>query len=495
MYIELGNKITMDSNDAIIWLRQLSNEQLEDCRVFITLPSLKLAKDAQRLFEHFYQRKKEGKADVMDRHEVHQALFPNKPFKNSRLSQSASWLKKAVLKYMAFAELDMDEIKQQQLQAQFFKRHHWAKDFSKHHYKLLAHLNRSKYKDFNYHWHCWQSYDELINYQLADIKEGSLVAFDQLLKHADACIAITKLKYGCEQLSVRHIANIRNKDIPKLERFIKEAKMNKKWDEEISIQMLLLLTQLHSEESDIRDYAAAKAYMLENWYELSKEDRLFCFLNLLNHLTLLSNKDSAVKELKRSFTLYKIGFDSGIFPYNDILTDRIFLNVIVNSCLLKEFNFAREIIYKYLTYVKPDLQDNMKALGEAYIDFHDGKYNQVAYRLHKFTDRQPVHTLRAKTLELRAYFLYSIENTTKRREFLTFAKTFKEYLSGNRKISIEKKNSYVNLIDHLRKLSSIHFNESYGGLKKWKIDVVDCKNIVTKKWLLEQGKKLGQMVK
>ncbi|MEL6867897.1 MAG: hypothetical protein AAFP19_25960, partial [Bacteroidota bacterium] len=256
----------MDKNEVIGWLRQLSDEQLEDCRVFITLPSLKLAKDAQRLFTHYYQRKKEGKADVMDRYEVHDALFPNKPFKNSRLSQSASLLKKAVLKYMAFAELDMDEIKQQQLQAQFFKRHHWAKDFSKHHYKLLAHLNRSKYKDFNYHWHCWQSYDELINYQLADIQEGKSAAFNQLLKHADACSVISKLRYGCERLSIRYMIKVEDEETSELKDFIKKVRADEQWKDEISIKMLLLLTQLHRMNSSIKDFYTAKDFIEERRY-------------------------------------------------------------------------------------------------------------------------------------------------------------------------------------------------------------------------------------
>lgn len=182
---------------------------------------------------------------------------------------------------------------------------------------------------------------------------------------------------------------------------------------------------------------------------------------------------------KEALDLYKQGLDAKLLLENGWLSAFTFSNIVIIALRLGESTWVSQFLEQYRHQLHPKRREGVFALNAARLAYQNKEHRQALQHLHRFDDRDFIHQLSAKIIQLKIYF----ENG----DFNLLAAHIKNTRAFLRRVKHHSyhKQIYINiffLTEQLMKLSP------YDKEKKEKLrqQIIETEPLTEKDWLLNQ---------
>lgn len=247
-------------------------------------------------------------------------------------------------------------------------------------------------------------------------------------------------------------------------------------------------------------YQEVKDWIIRNWDLLSKQVQREFWVHLLNQAGFL-NRQGKIGYLRESWELYKMGTEHDLVTKDDNISDLVYVNMIAAAAVVNQITFAKDLVIRYRSYLKPKFAQFTKALAMAYIYFYEAKWTENPMYLEKCLEelslykqsRSPIErfTLRAHCIRLRAIYDLYYTFHSRRIDLDSFDKardSFERYLDRNRAGNLI---SYRNFLKVISRLAHIYFeNDNFSDYHtkktKLKIDINQTDQLLFRDWFLEK---------
>ena len=241
---------------------------------------------------------------------------------------------------------------------------------------------------------------------------------------------------------------------------------------------------LDTEEEDF--YHQLKNLLNQRFDEFAYDDLKALYIHLRNYCIDTKINTGRSDYFRELFDLYKDQVQSGIILEDDIITTQSYKNIITVALHSKEFDWVEKFIQKYTDKLPTESQDNDRNYNLAKVYFHQEQYTKVIEQLREVGYKNVIYSLGGKLMLLKTYF--------ELKEFLaldSLVDSFRIYLRRSSKIPKDVKQQYMNVIRFTKRLSSVQPGNQ-AVLLKIKEQVINCKALAAKRWLIE---KINEMEK
>ena len=287
----------------------------------------------------------------------------------------------------------------------------------------------------------------------------------------------------CEKLLMETIQKQSTKN-----EFSKKKKFNDNENQPIFLSLYKSIHQLLKTGRD-EDYQKAKYLFLDNIDHLSMNDKQFGLLHLINFSVRKNNKGYHSYRIEM-FDLYKSGLEHKILTENRQLTDTTFRNIVANSAALNRFGWAEKFIEEYEKYLPLNDKEKATVMAKANLYFHQKEFSKVIDLLISFTPNDITNLLIAKTMLLRSYFEYFLDNPSYYDLLLSYSSAFEKLVKRKKKLPQDRIIGCLNLSSTIRRLSKIIIENKWNNKQK-EILLGEIKNqnmLIGKSWLIEKNK-------
>lgn len=477
----------MLSNKLVILLKSLSKVDLNRFDKYLKSPFFNENMEQIALFEvlNKFLRHPELDTVALKKQEVWKKVFKTTPYNDVSFRRICSDLTQHVLNYLAFKEYKNQPMLVESNMLRATNSPKLEKHFNgilrkaKSRQKEMISRNTSfYYNNFGIEHSCHKN----LEYQGKKRKDFS--NFVQADYHLDCFYILQKLKSYSDLIGYKNFINI-DVDITLFPSFLEYVKESK-FIEEASIKAFYLVTKMLMDIEEESFYYQLKALIQDRSKEFSSEDLKLLYIHLRNYCIDTKINMGQSDYFNELFDLYKDQVQSGIILENDIITAQSYKNIITVALHSKEFEWVEQFIQEYTDKLPAENQDNDRNYNLAKVYFHQEKYVKVIEQLREVEYKNVIYSLGGKLMLLKTYF--------ELKEFLaldSLVDSFRIYLRRSSKIPKEVKQQYMNVIRFTKRLSTLHPRD-YTALAKIKTQVLDCKALAAKRWLLE---KIGEQEK
>lgn len=231
----------------------------------------------------------------------------------------------------------------------------------------------------------------------------------------------------------------------------------------------------HKQESDF--YKLDQLLRSEDRLAISIADQYEILTTLINYA---AHQIRIGREtyLRIALDLYQFGLIERILLQGRGLTVAKFSNIVSLGCLLQEFDWTLEFIERYESFLPETERYQQKILSKAIVCLEQGNYQDCLATLQKAFFTDPVYSLRARALSLRA--LYDHPEMDEE-EILQSCRNFRSFLKSHRSVKGKNKDAAIHLISMIRAL--VKRDKSQNDLE---IQLQGLHPIFYKKWLLSK---------
>ena len=309
----------------------------------------------------------------------------------------------------------------------------------------------------------------------------------ELLNYLDRYYVSAKYKYvhEAEERTSRFNEHF---DLPLWETVQTESKNFESTNKQFLIYYYHQLQELVSQDTLDQDkFENIKQTFFSNLKYLDREDQLVIFRYLLNYITRLLN--NGIPELKAlQFDLYKKGLANDLIIWKKRIPTNTFLNIVIIASTCKAFDWLENFIHQNKKYIKPDLHKDVIKVSNALMAFHQGKPDQVFDILNNTPLKNHNLELYCLPLEVKSMFDMYLQNQTYYSTILSRLESFSRKLSSKYDFSGQKKESYRNYLNFVKRLVQI-YNKSKNDIeavKKLSKKILTTERVNHKSWLLEK---------
>jgi hypothetical protein len=296
--------------------------------------------------------------------------------------------------------------------------------------------------------------------------------------HLDCFYILQKLKNYCDLLGYKNIISIEI-DITLFPSFLDYVKGSNYMDE-AAIKAFYLVTEMLLDTENEEYYYELKKILNQRFEEFAYDDLKILYIHLRNYCIDTKINMGRSDYFKELFDLYKDQVKSGIIVEDDFITAQNYKNIITVALHINEFEWVENFIQKYTDKLPPENQDNDRNYNLAKVYFHQQEYTKVIEQLREVEYKNVIYSLGGKLMLLKTYF--------ELKEFLALdflVDSFRIYLRRSSKIPKEVKQQYINVLRFTKKLANVESRDQ-ATLLKIKEQVLNCKALAAKKWLIEK---------
>jgi len=165
-------------------------------------------------------------------------------------------------------------------------------------------------------------------------------------------------------------------------------------------------------------------------------------------------------------------------------------NIIIQSCKLKEFDWAIEMLNKYEVFIPLNIRQAIKNYYLGSIAYFKKDYQLAIDYLFSLPNINLSHDINRRTTIIKAYYQLDVDylETTQ-----TLFRSFEKYIRDHKSLTSKSKTSYKNFIRTLINLYRIKHNATKMQLESVKIKLKAQKLNSNKSWLLEKVGELSDL--
>lgn len=255
-----------------------------------------------------------------------------------------------------------------------------------------------------------------------------------------------KLRLYCQMLTRKNlVAQIGDKY------FIESVKnYARKQKDNIHFQLYLNLIDLYENKNPVLIPKIKQDFEQHHliFDQLEKAIYLKLFLNYI--IRLRSSGQTVYTSLQ--LELYQLLTKLNLLTVNNQISSASFNNIVGLACSQKNFEYAKNFIKQYSTYLPEDIQSELTAFSNASIDYHKENYAIATQKLEKISFKGIPFKLVGRSLLLKCYYERFLGDKSFERTLKDEIINYYQFVKRNRILADDKKEPYLAFIKALKQL-------------------------------------------
>lgn len=233
-------------------------------------------------------------------------------------------------------------------------------------------------------------------------------------------------------------------------------------------------------------YNELRALIQDNLTIIPKNN-LIDFYKLATSFCARRTKEGKEEYYRHRFEMYKIMAREDLLMDNNFIPISFLKNIIGAACRVGEFDWARDVLEKYHTFIRAKVREQSYHFNCAVIEFHQKNYKQVIHHCIRVHRVNPAYDINCRMIELKAY--YELDEEYSESTIQGFDTTMQTVRSQKRLSNQDKKawGNFLNIAKGLYKIKHQSGKTTRENLQK-KLDAFETIN--DKGWLLEKIEEL-----
>jgi len=466
----------MASNQLIRVCQTLDKKEIRDLRKWLQSPAHNQREDVVDLFEYLLQGDHLYHDKFLAKPRVFQKIFPREEYDDARLRQTFHFTLKAIEEFLAYQNLQSDEINARLALAKTYRHKKLDKSYQKRMREVEKLQHKHPYRDEGFL--ITEYLLELERYEyLSKQQRTSDINLQELAQKQEHSFISGKLRVACYMLSHQRVFKTEY-DFGLLDAILPYVAQREDLLEVPAIRVYyycyLAFTD-RTEESHFQNFKEAIFRFVDCFTKTEIRD---LYLLAVNYCISKSNA-GIPGYMQEAFELFKNGIAKEVFIQNGILDFRTFRNVSGIAINLKEFDYAEQFIEKYQHYLPTKYQGDFVKFTSAQLYWKKGDNDQARHIVLQISADDPLMNLNARWMLIAIYYEES--------EFELLENLLDNMTSyiNRKKVLGYHKTAYTNLIRYTRKLIRVNpFDKESKEKLRQEITAADPLN--AKDWFLRQ---------
>ncbi len=468
----------MFSEKLFSLLQTLSKVECNRFRKYLLSPYLNDQPDVLLLFDIADKVLRDGTFTTLERTQVWQKLYPNKPYNDTHLRRLSSELSQMALRFLSAEARNENPLAEALDLQRLLEKPELKKHLSGIERNITRLLEEVPGQSTEFYLAKFNLHNNIVN---KTSKHLSVSGYAEKLASADfylECFYLTQklelyigwLLYQGSRVSEKslelpdgfwvHLENERFESVPLLT--VYSQVVNCLLEPEIESHFKILLESLESQSE-----------------HLSKTDLRKCYFIAQNYCALKINQGKREYYLEM-FQIFKNIIQKGILLEGEILSEGIFKNIVTVGLGVGEYNWIEHFIEEHTPYLPSSIRENARIFNLSYLYFHQKRYSSVLELLGNVEYNNVVYLLGSKLILIQTY--YELNETFAMESLID---SFRIFIRRNKVMSKNLKREYGNYLNFVKKLMDMKMF----GLKataKFREQVMATSSSTSKKWLLEK---------
>lgn len=163
----------------------------------------------------------------------------------------------------------------------------------------------------------------------------------------------------------------------------------------------------------------------------------------------------------------------------------LFRNIFYTAVYLREYEWTFKFIEDHVQELQPEFRENIKHLAYAYINFGKCEFETALEEITKVRYDYFAFKFDVRLLTLKIYYEMNLFEPA-----LSLIDSFSHFLSNNKNVSVQQKESFGNFLKFLKQLVRIKSNDLIKDSIELKREINSVKTVISKNWLLEKVSEL-----
>ena len=476
----------MHNSKLIKILKTLSPEEFRLLKKFLRSPFYNYTSSLIDLYEILRKYYPTFESPKLKKEKVFERLFPNTTYNDKKMRHTLSECTLLVEEFLVALKLREEQQLKKRILTEAYGQRNVYDLFERNTNELIEELENGPV-GMETHNLISGLHRQYYFHPLTKKNKLAVPSLNKAMQHLDQSFAFQKLKLSTEMRARSNYLQ-ENYTVLYLESIIKNCEKNKENNAALSVY-INLMTLFNT--NDTVTFLKVKNSLQTNMALISESEQLSILGYLLNYSIPKVNSGDPFYS-NQTLELYKIGLKSKLLIRNNRITDFTFTNIIAIGSLLKEFDWTDNFIEDYEFYLDENIRLGAKALGKAFLYFHQQAFSEVIEVLVNQKFNQLLHHLRSRSLQLRAFYELFQQDDSYYEFLISNTYAFEKFIRRNDKIAKSRAEGYLNLISYTRKLANIKI--------KWKMEPKVKENLrdglrnearfIAKKWMLEKVEEL-----
>jgi hypothetical protein len=309
-------------------------------------------------------------------------------------------------------------------------------------------------------------------------------SLEQSLEALDQYYFIERIRGACESINRSLILN-QTPDLGQADFILSYLEENEDFERGALLELWLAVFEMLRKPAHTI-YFERLQDLLQKHDQVAAEELNAIFAFAQNHCIRKSNAGEIVWE-NYLFELYKQGLKSRVLLQNNLMPQSTYKNIVTVALRQNAYDWTREFIEKYRSSIDEKFRASAYAYNLANYHYSMGDSREAMSLLQSISFPDVFYNLGAKSMLLKIYFEEGEDEALE-----SLCESFRIFLSRNRNLSNQQKESYKNLIGLTRRIHRLRIRSDYLPPSKIKRDRIALEKkinqtqaVMNRKWVLE----------
>lgn len=416
---------------------------------------------------------------------IYYKLYPNKTFNDQKLRLDFSDLLKLFVSFSGYETYRSNPISRANSELQGISNLKLKSLYSNSIKSITTKFNKSVLRNSNYFLEKFKL-ETLIFELTTEFEKKSkinkkVINYLEINRNLDYFYLIEKLKWYCSYLSWTLIGpnfqEIRYIDVI--------LEIIESLNEDIPVELKIF----HKVYKTVIDLDDSESYyelkeLVFNYYQLFNSiEAKELYGSLINYCVRRANKGH-IEYIAEIIEIYDIGIKNKVLLEKNHITPTAMRNIVGAALRVNKFDWTEKFIEENIHLVEEKYRQNALKFNLARIYFYKKEFEKVIETIREVEFNDNLYSNVSKTMLLASYYELEDEDA-----LFYFADSFSIYLKRNRRLSDRVRREYLNLVKFTKKLSKARYKPSI--LVKLKKEIIEIKELASRKWFLEKLKELN----
>jgi len=220
--------------------------------------------------------------------------------------------------------------------------------------------------------------------------------------------------------------------------------------------------------------------------QISKED-LNGFYKIAGNFCSLKIKQGENEYYKEMYQIYQKRDSKGLLIENGSINIITFKNFIALSCRLEEYDWADEMIEKYINNVSTKFKDSVYNFNKGLIAFYQHKFDEALRHFIRVEKIHLYYDVDCRMMILKSHYILDKEYDERTMRIFLWTEKF---IKDQQKMITKEKNAYKNFIRILINIYKLKHKAGKTSKEKLHLKINNLEVLSDKKWLIQILNKL-----
>ncbi len=462
-------------------MRVLTKIDYPNCRKYIASPYFNDAPDTVRLYDYILKtfRKRDAQQQLGLRKEATWAyLYPKKDYHDGLMRQLSSELTQLVHGFLSQQQLEENPTAAARLLLPKLARPELEKHFNGVMRQARNTLTQQGHQDAHYHLQSFHLHQTQHRYsELTDSRSNDLEDLYAAARNLACYYHMQQLYHHCEAVS-HYIFLHAEQKLPLPDILQPEFQDPYGVKDEPVVQAFVLASAML--QDDEAAFTSLRALMQAHEGKFGQDTLKSLYLYVKNFCIHLKINNGDKSYFSQLFDIYRDEFSRGLLTDNNRLDPQHYKNITTLGLHNGQYDWTEKFINENTKMLPEGNQDNAQSYNLAKLYFHKLDYPRVIELLRTVEYEDITYALGARLMLLKTYY-----ELGEFKPLDSLLESFGVYVRRNRTISADVQQQYLNVLRFTRRLSNLPPGDR-AALQKLKTQLIDCKAVAAKDWLLSK---------